>query len=135
MGMFDDLRCKYPLPVEGANNVAYQTKDAQADPYMEQFEIREDGSIWRELYDVEDRSDFALGIGEDKFAGCMSRINKRWEPHNITGEVRFYTWDKDAGSLEFSSYFLNGQLRELHLIECSDKMRAALRTIGETEER
>ena len=30
MGMFDDIKCKYPLPVEGANALDYQTKDTDA---------------------------------------------------------------------------------------------------------
>lgn len=39
MGMFDDLRCHYPLPREGANALAYQTKDTPAQ-WMDLYEIR-----------------------------------------------------------------------------------------------
>lgn len=30
MGMFDNIKCKYPLPVDGANALDYQTKDTDA---------------------------------------------------------------------------------------------------------
>lgn len=132
MGMFDDLRCKYPLPVEGANDLAYQTKDTPCQ-YMEMYEIREDGTLWVEEYDTEDQSvcgqwkrDFPGKPVPDDIAyqmgGCMTRVNKRWEQvKNFTGEIRFYTnldgKGKDRGWIEWSSYFFHGQLSVLHLIE------------------
>jgi hypothetical protein len=56
MGMFDDLRCEYPLPAEGANALSYQTKDTPAQ-WMELYIIGADGRLMHEEYDTEDHSD------------------------------------------------------------------------------
>lgn len=106
MGMFDDLKCLYPLPVEGANDIAYQTKSLIC--FMEDYEIREDGTLWIQEYDTEDQSD-PDAPGLLKFSGMLTRINKRWVPVPLTGEVVFY-----GGKLEFSAYFVDGNLKELH---------------------
>ena len=46
MGMFDYLRCEYPLP-DGfdAAKIWFQTKDTDAQ-YLDEYEIRDDGSLW-----------------------------------------------------------------------------------------
>jgi hypothetical protein len=43
MGMFDELRCHYPLPVRGANDLLFQTKDTKQQ-LMDLYEIRDDGT-------------------------------------------------------------------------------------------
>lgn len=118
MGMYDELRCHYPLPVDGANTLLFQTKDTDAQ-YLDLYEIRADGTLWHEEYDVEDQSD-PNATGFFRFVGCATRINKRWVPDSMTGEIRFYT-SRTAGRIndswiEFSAYFVDGRLRELHTI-------------------
>ena len=44
MGMYDELRCHYPLPVEGANARDYQTKDTPCQ-YLNHYEITTDGVL------------------------------------------------------------------------------------------
>lgn len=44
MGMFDYIRCEYPLPDEGANELEYQTKDTP-DQFMEHYLITSDGRL------------------------------------------------------------------------------------------
>lgn len=61
MGMFDTLRCKYPLPVTGASDLVYQTKDTPAQ-WLDYYEIREDGTLWHEAYDTEDQSPQGLWL-------------------------------------------------------------------------
>jgi hypothetical protein len=119
MGLFDKIICKYPLPSPGAlvNLLTFQTKDTDF-PNMDKYEIREDGTFWHENYDIEDRSDpNAKGIWA--LCGCMTRINRRWEQVKMTGEIRFYTTygENDSGWLEFSSYFVDGKLNQLHLLK------------------
>lgn len=112
MGMFDDLRCHYPLPREGANALAYQTKDTPAQ-WMDKYEIRVDGTLWHEAYDIEDRSD-PNATGLFRLKGAATKVNRRWEPERLTGEVRFYHYDPaTCRRVEFSAYFVDGQLREL----------------------
>lgn len=123
MGMFDYLHCKYPLPVEGANALEFQTKDTPSQ-FMDRYEIKEDGSLWGEDYDIEDKSD-PNAEGLMALFGCMSRVNIRQVPCKFTGELVFYTsWDgryneedHEPGWIEFSSYFVDGKLKELHVLE------------------
>lgn len=129
--MFDDLRCEYPLPIEGANDIAYQTKDTPAQ-YMDLYVIRKDGTLWHEEYDVVDRSELGKWMAthpgieppDDQvnlmsISGCMTRVNKTWVQEKLTGEIRFYTTlgPKHTGWIEWSAYFVDGMLNQLHLIE------------------
>ena len=124
MGMFDYVRCHYPLPIEGANGLLYQSKDL--DCQMDLFEIREDGTLWRESYDVEDHSD-PNAEGIMRLCGMLSRVNQRWERvEDFTGEVSFYDFAVPnvpgtnggwgTGWIEWSAYFLKGQLQQLNLV-------------------
>lgn len=118
MGLFDYVRCQYPLPVAGANAMEFQSKDTPQQ-YCEWYEIRGDGTLWHEDYDTEDRSD-PNAEGLMALAGSATRVNKRFEQCLMTGEVRFYTGTgpPDDGWLEFSAYFVEGKL--LHLQTISD---------------
>jgi hypothetical protein len=131
MGMFDDLRCEYPLPAEGANALSYQTKDTPAQ-WMELYIIGADGRLMHEEYDTEDHSD-PNAEGLMRLAGSQTRVNKRLVPvPDFLGELRFYTFEKDSfddrdpGSwVEWSSYFVDGKLKEVHLISDTRAARAA----------
>lgn len=112
MGMFDYLNCKYPLP-NGANGCTFQTKDTEAQ-FLDHYEIREDGTLWHEEYDLEDRSD-TKAEGFSRLFGIRTRVNPRWTQSRMTGEVRFYT-DRDDW-IEFSAYFIDGELKFLQPIK------------------
>ena len=123
--MFDDITVKCPLPIVGANDYPYQTKSLVN--FCDRYEIREDGTLWHEEYDTEDRSEAAKWEHEnpgqkapealDKFIGCMTAVNQRWVMESkFTGEVRFYHY-LNPGWIEWSGYFVSGQLKELHLLE------------------
>lgn len=149
MGMFDYLRCEYPLdflgPITGGlefsstlQSKIYQTKSTPAQ-MLDNYVIRADGSLWYENYDVEDKSEIGEWMaahpnaGPDElpqelrdkgwtaYAGCITRINPRWEQvTDFTGEIEFHdTWSDTPpiGWVSFSTYFVNGQLKEIHLKE------------------
>lgn len=125
MGMFDELQCKYPLSVDGANALLYQTKDTPSQ-YMDMYEIREDGTLWHEDYDVEDGSDPKAEPGSlASILGMMTRVNKRWvQLPNFTGEIRLFgTWREyghgttDVGCIQFSTYFIQGAIKHVELIK------------------
>ncbi len=132
MGMFDDITCKYPLPVAGANALDYQTKDTPSQ-FCDAYEIREDGTLWYQVYDTEDQSEAAKWKAENpdkelpeelkgwkEFIGSGARINKRWEPvADFTGEIRFYTTlpPNYSGWIEWSGYFEGSKMTRLNLIE------------------
>jgi hypothetical protein len=117
MGLFDYLRCDYPLPLEGANALEFQTKDTRQQ-YMDRYEIRADGTLWHEEYDTEDRSD-PNAEGLERMFGCMTRVNQRWVRDEMTGEVCFYTSSGDRDNdqwIEFSCYFVKGALKHLEVL-------------------
>lgn len=116
MGMYDDVRCSYALPVKGFKGRTFQTKSFQ-DPFLDLYEIRQDGTLWREHYDIEDRSD-PKAEGLMALAGSMTRINQRWEPEPFTGSLRFYTFHDEKtneGWIEFNALFQGGKLLKLTL--------------------
>lgn len=45
MGMYDNIRCQFSLPLAGATNLLYQTKDTEEQSLCD-YEIREDGTLW-----------------------------------------------------------------------------------------
>jgi len=121
MGMFDYLRCEYPLPVEGANKILYQTKDTPS-MWLDEYLIDENGDLYGEEYDIEDRSDKTKGPLESML-GCMTRVNIRKVKSDYTGEIRFYGFKDDVnykGWVEFSSYFESGKIKNLNLMENRD---------------
>ena len=113
MGMFDNIRCQYPMPVEGANDLDYQTKSTP-EQWLDNYEIREDGTLFHEAYEsrTEDSPESPIGF-------YVRRDKLRWEAVNLTGEIRFYTSlpPKHSGWIEWSAYFVAGKLNQLHLIE------------------
>lgn len=117
MGMFDYLSCEYPLPIPEAQNLEFQTKDTDSQ-FLNYYKIDKDGYLWENLYDIEDKSD-PNATGIERLFGYMTRVNKRWEKCNFTGEIRFYSsYDKEYKTwVEFSSYFTNGHLQILNIIK------------------
>lgn len=122
MGMFDYLRCKYPLPVEGADGLDYQTKDFHNT--MDIIEIDEEGKVWGEEYDIEDRSDPNASTPLGRMAGMMSRVNgrKAWLSE-FSGPVHFYTsygeratGGKDHGWVEFRADVVAGVAIAVELV-------------------
>ena len=112
MGLFDYIRCSYPLPGGHADSGEFQTKDTPSQ-FMDHYEIREDGSLWHEDYDTEDRSD-PRAEGVMSLAGMMTRVRKRWEKdESFTGEIRFYRGSCEEDWREFSAYYIKGTLQSL----------------------
>src|SRR5437667_12711005 len=87
MGMFDDIKCEYPLPLpETQGELAgrnwrengFQTKDF--DCLMDQYCVREDGTLWQQVY----------AWGETR-KGRRCRNAAGWQPMSgYTGTARFY---------------------------------------------
>ena len=101
--MFDYVRCFRPLPGDPPKTVLeWQTKDTPAQA-LDTYEIREDGGLWGEEYDIEDHT----------------RVNIRPAKCDMTGEVRFYGCEGHNIDRwwEYSAYFINGELQSLTLLE------------------
>lgn len=115
MGMYDTVVCRYPLPGVAGGETArsYQTKSLFKN--LDLYEITADGSLMYQAYEIEDRSD-PKAEGLERLCGTMTRVNLRWEPCPHTGEVLFYDGQRERNRLEFSAYFANGKLEQLHRI-------------------
>ena len=115
MGMFDDIKCEYPLPLPeiqselaGRNwrENGFQTKDF--DCLMDQYCIHEDGTLWQRTYAF-----------ETSRKGRPRRKPVGWEPMSrFTGTVRFY--DSINGQkvdywVEWAAVFVTGKVTEVKL--------------------
>jgi hypothetical protein len=133
--MFDYLRCKYPLPpIDGLNpnELTYQSKDTPAQ-WCDLYEIREDGTLWHQAYDTEDRSEQGKWKAEhpgeevpeslknfESIIGCMTSVNHRWE--QVTGlkmeTITFYDFHlDDLGWIEWKALFADDKVDRILLIE------------------
>ena len=104
MGMFDYIRY---------NGHEYQTKDTPAQ-LLDYYDIHEDGTLWHNNYDCE-----WVDEKGSLFGGYLRQFNERKEfCANFIGEIRFYrNLDKKHTIWEeYSAYFVNGTMRELHKI-------------------
>lgn len=116
MGMFDWLTCKYKLDDPVHNTLRYQTKDTRAQG-LDNYEIREDGTLWHENYDANwvDDGNYKL------FGGYLEKSNLRWEQEIFTGEIIFYANTEDpnhgANWIEYSAYYRNGELQQINRTE------------------
>ncbi len=91
MGMFDYVRCEYPLPVvEGANELSYQTKDLECTLFT--YVIRKDGRVY---------------------------IRESSKTYDGSVVMRFYTTlGKDhSGWLEFEAIVIDGFLHRVQLVK------------------
>jgi len=122
--MFDDIRCKYTLPMpenpQGyTGSQEFQTK--HLDCLMNYYEIREDGSLWVERRELE----FIEGNLKDKtFAerfGQIKTVKKWFEQVNITTTIVMYHYaeydDKEFDyDIEYSVEFIKGVLSTVKLV-------------------
>ena len=84
MGMFDDVRCLYPLRYPEVQGAAFQSKDTPAQ-ILDQYEIRDDGTLWHEVYDTR--------VEQSDKAPCgfwVHRDNVRWEQVLFSGELEIH---------------------------------------------
>ena len=115
MGMFDEVKCKMPLPLEidvEHRDHWFQTKSL--DCMLEYYEIREDGTLWKRNYNKTDSWDRVPADPE-----WIRQVE-------FTGEIAFYTQASSVGAknvgqshsgwIEFSTYFVRGELKQFELI-------------------
>ncbi|MDA8271946.1 MAG: hypothetical protein M0Z39_11215 [Actinomycetota bacterium] len=107
MGMFDDLLIEGDLHPDVSAGSRWQTKSLECD--MDNYKLDASGQLWREEYDVEDRSD-PNAEGIERLAGICTRVNERWVKSNWTGELYFYNRVPDKGWVECKAIIVRGSL-------------------------
>ena len=135
MGLYDSIKCKYPLPRPdnpmelkdfNFNSTSFQTKDLEN--ILEDYEIREDGSLWIRRTE----SEYVEGDKKAKSLidrlGHMKLIKEWWEPTKFTGVIEFYNSigfdgevDRDSYEhdyfIEYIATFFNGQITTIGLLK------------------
>jgi hypothetical protein len=101
MGVYDNVRCRYRLPDPEAQDFQFQTKSTLA-PYLNDYEITENGRLLREVYDERWEDDPALPWGS-----VLHRDNPRWEPVDFRGQIEIHAIGDDAtGKKRWYSYLI-----------------------------
>jgi hypothetical protein len=137
MGMFDYIKCEYLLPElpqkvidcwEGAENVAFQTKDTP-EQGMVLYKIDATGQLWQQhkttrwVEPVDENSESIMSR-----LGHLETLSTWWEKEAFTGGIDFYEsyhhdeypkgeplgseeWKRFVdGWIEYTAVFLRGQL-------------------------
>ena len=122
MGLFNYIFCKFPLPLKGANKLEYQTKDIEPN-FMEHYEIRENGTLWKQVYDIEDHSD-PKAKGWKRIIGTMTRVNLRWKRQYPTTTIWFYAYIGDINDekkkvrwIEWRAELVKGKVTEIKRVK------------------
>lgn len=124
MGMFDSIKCEYPLPLpEGVDklkfdikNVDFQTKDFEN--LLETYTIRENGELYRthQTYKwVDDDNHFLKGY--------MDVVTSEEKKENYHGMLNFYCYEdieQDDGTyinvtIDYIAKFTDGNLVEVKI--------------------
>ena len=116
MGMFDEIQCKLPLPIDfdlGVDHRDYWFQTKSLERRLEYFVIDEN-----RILSKRNSERIETASGEVSYAHHLERVD-------YTGELRFYTnlsslfseTAQPQGWIEFSTYFVRGELKEFHLIE------------------
>lgn len=122
MGMFDSLYCKYPLPISEVQEMQFQTKDLES--FLNNYLIDEQGVLWREEYDTENRSDpNAKGVA--RLLGSMARVNKKMVAMpDFNDQIEFYSEypsygekRESCGWTTFLAQFKNGKIASIKIVE------------------
>lgn len=121
MGMFDEIECKYPLPLpedpKGFIGEKYfQTKDF--DCALDKYIIREDGTLWihKVEYEYPENYDFI------PWTDVISEIKekKSWlEPVKVTTSIRIYNHVRSEGEydywIQYNIKFADGIVNDVSL--------------------
>lgn len=124
MGMFDDIICKYKLPMPEdpkgySGSERFQTKDF--DNYRSLYKIQEDGTIWLETF--ESRIIDGDPKGKSIFArvGRVEKINVSWKQLFDTDTIEIYDYERSPGDYDYyilyKLVFKEGVVSSVDLLE------------------
>lgn len=108
MGMFDELKCEYPLPLPCPESV-FQTKDLGR--FLDWYYITKDGKLEYQDYEFQEtpeekRDELGLPIGK--------KVPTERVAQNYTGSINFYTSGETPDEwYEYCALFKHGQLLEI----------------------
>lgn len=124
MGMYDDIVCKYPLPLpedtKGYTVKQFQSKDLEC--CLGQYEIREDGTLWLRECDYEVVGGDPNGKTFSQQFETVKEIKVWWTQVKSTQTIRMYDYcHNNDGSydyyVEFEVVFIDGVINKVTLIK------------------
>ena len=124
MGMYDDIICKYPLPLpedtKGYISNGFQTKDL--DCGLDCYEIREDGTLWLREYFREYTEGNPSGKTFFEKFGMVKEIKHWWTHVKTTKTIRMYDYQNNDGGVydywvEFEIVVIDGVIDKIKLIK------------------
>ena len=135
MGMYDDLKCEYPLPDKEVQKETFQTKDF--DCQMEEYLITEEGKLVHhtvryETVPDEEREYYGTPEWDEKpfvrSFGCMRSIPTGDVEIPFHGDLLFYTYTGDFNKgtdiwYEYEARFTEGQLTKIKRLTPQNKER------------
>ena len=124
MGMYDDIVCKYPLPLpedtKGYISNGFQTKDL--DCGLDCYEIREDGTLWLREYEREYTEGNPNGKTFFEKFGMVKETKVWWTHVKTTTTIRMYEYYNYGDGpydywVEFEVVFIDGVIDKIKLIK------------------
>ena len=121
MGMFDDIVCKYPLPLpedtKGFRPYGFQTKDL--DNALDCYEIREDGTLWLRECEREYTDGNPNGKTWSEKIGSVKETKVWWTHVKLTKKINMYTYHQGENEydywVEFVVEFVDGIINKIEL--------------------
>ena len=123
MGMYDDIVCKYPLPLpedtKGFHPYGFQTKDL--DNALDCYEIREDGTLWLRECEREYTDGNPKGKTWSEKIGIVKETKVWWTHVKLTKTINMYTYQHGEGEydywVEFVIEFVDGVINKITLLK------------------
>lgn len=121
MGMYDDIVCKYHLPLpedtKGFHPCGFQTKDLEN--ALDCYEIREDGTLWLRECEREYIDGDPKGKTWSEKIGLVKETKVWWTPVKLTKSINMYTYQHGEDQydywVEFVIQFIDGVLQKIEL--------------------
>ena len=123
MGMYDDIVCKYPLPLpedtKGFHPYGFQTKDL--DNALDCYEIHEDGTLWLRECEREYTDGNPKGKTWSEKIGIVKETKVWWTHVKLTKTINMYTYQHGEGEydywVEFVIEFVDGVINKITLLK------------------
>lgn len=121
MGMYDDIVCKYHLPLpedtKGFHPCGFQTKDLEN--ALDCYEIREDGTLWLRECEREYIDGDPKGKTWSEKIGLVKETKVWWTPVKLTKSINMYTYQHGEDQydywVEFVILFMDGVIQKIEL--------------------
>lgn len=121
MGMFDEIVCKYNLPLpedtKGFHPYGFQTKDLEN--ALDCYEIREDGTLWLRECEREYTDGNPKGKTWSEKIGIVKETKVWWTHVKLTKKINMYTYHQGENEydywVEFVVEFVDGIINKIEL--------------------